>query len=34
MLSDNNKIVHRKKMLVSFLIFTGVFTFLFRRLVY
>ena len=34
MLSDNNKIVHRKKMLVSFLIFTGVFTFLFGRLVY
>ena len=34
MLSDNNKIVHRKKMLVSFLIFTGVITFLFGRLVY
>ncbi len=34
MLSDNNKIAHRKKMLVSFLIFTGVFAFLFGRLVY
>lgn len=34
MLSDNNKIVHRKKMLVSFLLFTGIFTFLFGRLVY
>lgn len=34
MLSDNNKIVHRKKMLVSFLLFTGIFVFLFGRLVY
>ena len=34
MLSDNNKIVHRKKMLVSFLLFTGIFAFLFGRLVY
>lgn len=34
MLSDNNKIAHRKKMLVSFLIFTGIFAFLFGRLVY
>ena len=34
MLSDNNKIVHRKKMLVSFLMFTGIFVFLFGRLVY
>lgn len=34
MLSDNNKIAHRKKMLVSFLLFTGMFAFLFGRLVY
>ena len=31
MLSDNNKIAHRKKMLVSFLLFTGMFAFLFGR---
>lgn len=34
MLSDNNKIVHRKKMLVTFLLFAGIFAFLFGRLVY
>ena len=34
MLSDNNKIVHRKKILASFLICTGLFVFLFGRLVY
>ncbi len=34
MLSDNNKIVHRKKILVSFLLFAGIFSFLFGRLVY
>ena len=34
MLSDNNKIVHRKKILSSFLICTGLFVLLFGRLVY
>lgn len=34
MLSDNNKIVHRKKILASFLICTGLFVLLFGRLVY
>jgi stage V sporulation protein D (sporulation-specific penicillin-binding protein) len=34
LLSDNNKIVHRKKMLVTFLLFAGIFAFLFGRLVY
>ena len=33
MLTDNNKIFHRKKILTIFLICAGVFLFLFGRLV-
>ncbi len=34
MLTDNNKIFHRKKILTIFLICAGVFLLLFGRLVY
>lgn len=34
MLADNNKLFHRKKILVIFLVCTGIFVFLFGRLVY
>ncbi len=34
MLTDNNKIFHRKKILVVFFVCTGIFIFLFGRLVY
>ena len=34
MLADNNKLFHRKKILVTFLVCTGIFILLFARLVY